>query len=198
MIKLDIPEPSTTEGIIFRQNHIGASDAIIIMNMSPWRTCNELLEEKTGIIPPQAENHYMRRGKALEKEALRRFEQETGYLMSSQGIKHPTIEFMTASLDGLDIDDKAIVEIKCPGKKDHQCALDGEVPKKYKPQLQHQLEVTGFDKIFYFSYVDDSNFKILEVYRDEEYISKLIEAEKQFWNELQKLKETITKYNRMN
>ena len=43
------------------------------------------------------------------------------------------INWMIASLDGIDIDNKTLVEIKCPGEIDHSCAMDGQVPEKYPP-----------------------------------------------------------------
>lgn len=171
----------TPEWYEFRNNHIGASDSPIIMNVSPWRKKHELLLEKINSISPQKETYYMRRGKTLEAEALSVFEMETNCLMTKNIVKHPTIEYIMASLDGISLDGSVCLEIKCPGKKDHRIGMEGKVPEKYFPQLQHQLEVTRCKKMFYMTY-DELTWNIIEVYRDDDYISALLKAEKEFWD----------------
>lgn len=166
----------------FRRNHIGASCAPAIMGVSPWKDVKQLYNEKTNLLEiPDSSNFAMRRGIELEPLALALFEAETGYLMLPKVLVHPIINFMSASLDGLEIENKAMVEIKCSGKVDHGKALDGEIPEKYIPQLQHQMEVTGLDKMYYMSYVSDSDFKIIEVYKDHDYIAQLLQKEAEFW-----------------
>ncbi len=169
-----------------RKTKIGASDASSVLGVSKWKTAYELWEEKMGNgIKQPFTNVYMQRGIDLEPEALRAFENITGYLMSPEVLISPLNEFMMCSLDGLEIDSKAAVEIKAPGKKDHECALDGQVPEKYIPQLQHQISVTGLEMIYYFSYNPDhaQSNKILQVYRDQDYIDKMIEKEAHFYYE---------------
>ena len=99
--------------------------------------------------------------------------------------EHDEFPWMRASFDGITLDHEVIVEIKCPGMKDHQCALDGKVPEKYIPQLQHQLMVSGCKKLHYFSF-DGEEGIILPVERDEEYQSHLLEEEILFWDNIQK------------
>jgi putative phage-type endonuclease len=176
-------EQRSAEWHELRKNHIGASDASSVLGVSPWKTAYELWEEKMGKgVKQPFTNPYMQRGIDLEPEALRAFENATGYLMRPMVLISPKHQFMMASLDGLEIEDKCAVEIKAPGKKDHECALDGQIPEKYIPQLQHQISVTGLAKIYYFSYSPESN-KILEVYRDQDYIDKMIEKEAHFYYE---------------
>lgn len=166
----------------FRRNHIGASDAPVILNVSPWKDVKQLYNEK--INPSEiltSSNAAMQRGIDLEPHCLSIFEAETGYLMNPKVLVHPSISFMAASLDGLELDHKCAVEIKCPGSKDHAIALDNAIPEKYIPQLQHQMEVAGLDKIYYMSYANDNDYKILEVYKDAEYTRKLLEKEIEFW-----------------
>ncbi len=59
-------------------------------------------------------------------------------------------------------------------------ARQGRIPEKYFPQLQHQLAVTGLKKAFYFSF-DGTHGVILEQERDEPFITKMIDLEKEFW-----------------
>jgi len=157
------------------------------MGVSPFKTELELYNEKVSCTEiPDNSNYAMRRGVELEPLALALFEAETGYLMMPRVLEHPTIKFMSASLDGLDLDERIAVEIKCPGLKDHELALKGIVPEKYTPQLQHIMEVSGLDSIFYMSYRDDLDFKILEIKKDYEYTKLLIEKERTFWDRVQR------------
>jgi putative phage-type endonuclease len=171
----------------FRRNHIGASDAPVIINGIHFdKTVKQLYIEKTNSKENLTSSNYsMRRGIELEPVARSIFEAETGYLMSPDVKEHPTIKFMSASSDGFELDGKCIVEIKCPGPKDHEIALDGAVPEKYIPQLQHQMEVYGMDSMYYMSYRSDDDYTIFQVRKDHEYTNKLIHAEREFWDRVQ-------------
>ena len=163
----------------WRRTKITASDAPIIMEMSPFKTPFQLLDEKLSCYE-SPQNKYMKRGNELEPIALQAFEKETGLVMFPAVGVHET-EWIAASFDGVTIEEDAIVEIKCPGKKDHACALDGKIAEKYIAQLQHQIYVSGLSFSYYFSF-DGEKGVILEVKRDEEFIEKMIAKETDFWN----------------
>jgi len=166
---------NTENWIEFRRSRIGASDAPIIMGVSPWKTPLRLWEEKMGFVTSES-NQYMRRGLELEEAARKQFEELTGIVVFPEVMVHPEFDWMIASLDGIDIEHTRIVEIKCPGKIDHESAMDGVIPEKYIPQLQHQMIVTGLDCAFYFSY-NEENCKLLEISRCKEYENKLLNKE---------------------
>lgn len=174
------------EWIEFRRTHIGASDAVVIMGESPWKSPKELYYEKILGIQ-QDDNPYMKRGRDLEPLALECFESETGLQMFPMVFVHDKLEWMAASLDGITLDRKSFVEIKCPGKMDHKKALSGQIPSKYLPQLQHQIAVTGIEKGFYYSFDGESGICI-EVKKDEELIKKILAKESDFWYCIKKLK----------
>lgn len=170
----------------FRRNHIGSSDAPVIMGVSPWKSPLELYHEK--IAPNRAEiapNRAMQRGVELEPLALAKFEAETGYLMTPRVMTDFFTPWRSASLDGYEIEGKCAVEIKCPGKADHDLALKGQVPEKYFPQLQHIMEVCKLSEMYYMSYVSDSDFTIFTVKKDYDYTDKLLQAESEFWQRIQ-------------
>lgn len=170
----------TEEWLEMRKNYIGASDAPVLMEVSPWSTPYKLWCEKLSLLPPKKKTEAMQRGLDLEEEARKEFEKQTGLIMFPTVVFSDEYDFMMASLDGIDIEGKNILEIKCPGKEDHECAMDGVIPEKYMPQLQHQMIVTKLDKVWYFSYSKNSH-KLIEVERDTKYAKKLIEKEKSFW-----------------
>jgi putative phage-type endonuclease len=175
----------TDEWHQFRRTHLGASDAISIMGMSPWKSPLGLYEDKIFNID-QEENEFMARGKRLEPIALEAFEKETGLIMFPGVFVHDTIDWMSASFDGITLEQDAICEIKCPGKKDHAIALKGKIPTKYIPQLQHQIYVSGLSFSYYYSFDGESGV-VIEVKRDQEFIDKMVEKEFEFWNCLMSL-----------
>jgi len=171
----------------FRKKMITATDSCVIMGVSPWKTLLELYHEKISDVLPDksTETFAMRRGTELEPLALQVFENQTGYLMMPSVVVHPTIPYMMASLDGLELEKTVALEIKAPGRADHDLALKGIVPEKYIPQLQHTMEVCQLEEIYYMSYISDSDYTIFKVNKDDDYTAKLITAELEFWKRIQ-------------
>lgn len=176
---------NTEEWKEMRRTKIGASDAPVIMGVSPWRTPYQLWQEKLA-MKSWKENSAMRRGHNLESKAIEKLEHLTGELFSPKVIFHRTYEWMMASLDGMNVEGNKIAEVKCAGKVDHEKAMNGEVPEKYIPQLQHQMEVAQVENAIYFSF-DGDNGVIVNVYRDDKYIKKMLSKEKEFYECIQEL-----------
>lgn len=174
-------EQNSPEWHELRANKIGASDAPIIMEVSPWMTPFQLWERKLGITPPQDTTEAMQRGIDMEEEARKAFENETGLIVFPQVRISNEHDWAMASLDGITMDGNTIVEIKCSGQKDHDMALGGQIPEKYFPQLQHQMFVTELDFGYYFSYTR-AGAAILKINRDDKYIEKMISKEKEFFD----------------
>jgi putative phage-type endonuclease len=171
------------EWLRFRRSHICASDASSILQCNPYKSILDLYEEKVFGFE-QDKNHFMYRGLALEPLALEAFEDYTGWTLLPVVVKHASINWMAASLDGMTINQDAIVEVKCNGKKNHELALKGKLPRHYKAQIQHQLECTGLDCAYYYSFDGEAGV-IIEVPRDQEFIEIMLEKEREFWNCLQ-------------
>ena len=121
----------------FRKNKLGASDAPTIMGVSPYETPYQLWCRKLGLLPEPDMTGAMQRGHDLEPLALAEFERQLGLFMRPTVRVSKTTPWMMASLDGLCLDDKVAVEIKCPNLETHQIALDGKVPDKYIYHNQH-------------------------------------------------------------
>ncbi len=165
-----------------RRNFIGASDAPIIMGVSPWRNRYQLWREKIGLEAPQAETQAMAEGTRKEFHARKKFEEIMGHEYPSKRVFSENHTWMMASLDGYNEFIGDAVEIKCPGIKSHVIALSGCIPDIYYPQLQHQMYVCGITSIHYFSYISDKDYALLVCKRDNEYIEKLIAEETLFWD----------------
>lgn len=164
----------------WRRTKITAGDAPVIMGVSPYKKIDKLYDEKIRCYETNT-TQYMQRGIDLEPIALKAFEKATGLIMFPAVGVHEELDWMAASFDGMTIDGEAIVEIKCPGRRDHNDAAMGGVPFKYYPQLQHQIHVAGLDRAYYFSF-DGVSGITLEVPRDDDFIEKMIAKEFEFWN----------------
>lgn len=163
----------TPEWHEMRKNRIGASDAATIMGVSPWSSPYMLWEEKLGLRPPKEMNFAMSEGKRKEESARKRFSEIIGKNIQPDVIIHPTYNYLLASLDGISEDRQIICEIKHPGRKDHEEALEGRVPEKYYPQVQMQMEVSGLPLNHYFScYGEDACVVIVE--RNRAFIDKMM------------------------
>lgn len=169
----------TKEEIEFRRTKIGASDAASILGISPWKTANQLWKEKVQGLETKT-NSSMQRGNDMEAHAREEFEKLTGLSVMPIMKINPKIEWQIANFDGMTFGEDVFVEIKCPNKKVHEMALNGQLPDYYMSQLQHQLCVAGLDMGFYFSF-DGQKGALVEVKKDQDYIDDLLEKESKFW-----------------
>lgn len=164
----------------WRLQGLGASESPTIMGISPYKTRLELWEEKTGKREPFKGNWATERGNKLEPKARANYELYNQIEMKPTLAEHKDYPFIKCSLDGYNKEASKFLEIKCPGKSDHQKAINGEVPDKYYPQIQHQFLVTGCKSGDYFSFDGESGV-IVTVYPDKEYCQKLLEELIAFW-----------------
>lgn len=188
-------EQGSSEWLALRKTKITATDANVIMKASPWNSPSELYKEKIGEKEPIRPNKRMLDGLTLEPIARDLFNLKTGFKMK------PTVmvkDWMMASLDGFDSGTGNILEIKCPGEKDHSIAISGKVPDHYYAQLQHQMYITDTGMAYYFSF-DGIDGVTVEVKRDSAYIEKMLEEERKFYECLQnKVPPESTEYKERN
>ncbi len=173
-------EQRSEEWLQLRRTKIGASDAPIIMGVSPWTTPYQLFQSKREEVEDK-DTWQMKRGRDMEKEALDALQEYLGIEMFQPVLMHDYHDWMIASYDALSLDGKVCAEIKCPGEKDHQLALSGYIPVKYNPQLQHQMAVnTLLEENIYWSYRDSKGVALHEK-RDNPYIDALEQKEGIFY-----------------
>jgi len=121
----------------------------------------------------------MERGLKLEAEARLAYSLEKGIEFQPALVECKEYPYLSASLDAWS-EDGQIAEIKCPSKEDHALACNGEIPKKYIPQLCHQLFVTGAPSVDYVSF-DGDRIAIVTYQRDERLIRDIMGAAHRFW-----------------
>jgi putative phage-type endonuclease len=154
----------------FRKMKIGSSSAASIRGVgfkTPLQLFEDMIEDRETPV-----NDAMKRGTEMEPKARAWLNNKYGADLQPAVVQHPNDEFdwHISSLDGIwkrSDNSYFVTEIKHPGRKDHECAMDGLVPEKYIPQCLHILEdLPGVDEILYLSYHEDSQAEIW-VKRDE-------------------------------
>lgn len=145
-------DQGSQEWLDYRKGKVMATDASVLMQSNPWKKPIDIWEEKLGIKEPASLNDSMKRGQILEPEARNLAMDIIGIEFEPVVYESERYNFMAASLDGISICGKKILEIKCPKHETHQDAINGMVPLYYIDQMQHQLFVTGAECCFYFSY----------------------------------------------
>lgn len=169
----------TQEWKDFRKTKIGASDAAPILGISPWKTPYQLWQEKVCGTEEES-TPSMQRGLDLEPVARAAFEKEIGVMMMPKVVLNPKLDWQFASLDGISLDEKMIVEIKCASKEVHEMAKQKKLPEYYEAQIQHQMSVCGLDQAYYFSFHDNKGV-VVEVKRNQAFIDDMCEKEEKFW-----------------
>lgn len=189
-MKLSKNPQGSTAWLEERKTRVTASDASVINGTNKFggNSPMKLWKKKLGLLDDEPLNHAMMEGSLLEEEALELFNKKhSSEFIKPPGGYHDEYDWMMASLDGYDEDNKEyIVEIKC-GVATYDKAEDGIIPPYYIDQMQHQLFVSGRKYCYYMAYRPGKVPIIMTVERDEEYFEKVFEKEKEFYDCLQKL-----------
>jgi putative phage-type endonuclease len=160
----------------WRRKIITATDSGPIMGLST-KTPYQLWKEKLELAPEPEVTEKMREGQRLEPIARKAFQVQTGHETFPMVLEN---DFMGASLDGITIDLKTVVEIKC-GQAAYASAEYGVIPDYYLSQMHHQMHLCEVDSMFYYAF-NGSHGIVLQVKRDEGFIRKMLEAEKDFYD----------------
>lgn len=100
-------------------------------------------------------NEAMQRGIDCEPLAIGAFEAKTGLMVQPTGFLRHTALMAGCSLDGHIGDFESVVEVKCPKTATHLAYLKaGIVPHDYRPQILHNLWITGAQRAFFVSWDD--------------------------------------------
>ncbi len=180
----------TKEWLEGKQYGIGGSEAGIVLGLNPWKSRLELWDEKvnkTRHLDPDAEIR-LELGNILEPFIAEQYSKKTGRRLEIREQRfHPVYRFILGNVDREILDDgrgPGILEIKTKGAFSD---WEGEIPIYYQAQLQHYLNIYNYTWGS-FAVLDlgrmDINIKDIE--RDDEFISKLVKEEIEFWNLVEK------------
>ncbi len=176
---------NTPEWLSYRRGKIMASDSPIIMSLSSFCSPKELYKQKKNPSYKSFETEPMRRGKLLEDDGRKFAESELKMSFPPLVVEHDLFHEYAASLDGINEENKCLLEIKVPGDKIFKDAILGKCPEYWIAQIQHQLYVTGYD-LCYLCIYDGFDGKIVEIPRDPDFIQKMLSITKEWWSYFQR------------
>ena len=155
-----------------------------MLGVSPWQTPYQLWQLKTGRAQPEPPNAAMAWGTRMEPQARLAYEDRTGLVMEPLVLVDGEY---SASLDGLTLDGKLLLEVKCPAKGKAsalwQAAAAGEILEHYRWQIQHQLMVSGAELAHLFVWTEDEAV-LLEHAPDPDSFTILRDGWDAFWHHL--------------
>jgi len=191
-------EQGSYEWKLARLGHISGSNISDVLAKGKGVTRKnlmmKLLSERLTAVPTESwTNSAMEWG--IEQEPYARMEYEVScetFVEKTGFWKHPEIEWLGVSPDGL-VGKDGLVEIKCPNTTTHlEYLFDNEVPKDYYKQMQCQMWVTGRTWCDFISYdprlhKESKRLFVKRCLRDEQLITEMEVAVKEFLTELQNL-----------
>ena len=182
---INVKEISHEEWLDLRKKSIGGSDAGSVMGMNQYQSAVTLYAEKKGLSKPKETNEAMRLGNDLEEYVAQRFCEETGKKGRRDNFMymHDDYDFITANVDREIVGENAGLECKTMSSFANYDLENGEVPAHYYCQCQHYMMVKGYDRMYLAILVFQRGIFILEVDRNEEFISELLEEEVRFQKE---------------
>ncbi len=170
-----------------RRKKVTSTDAASILGIGYLTPYQLWLRKITG--EEEKDNPAMRRGRELEDEARKIFEQDFDTHVAPEILFHDKHDFLMTTVDGVNLKRGDLVEIKCPGFKNHEIALEGKIPAIYKAQIQHHLMVSGLKEAIYMSYCPEHSkpIKYIDVLEDGSFIEQMFDKEKHFYDHMVKL-----------
>ena len=175
----------------WRAGGVTASEAPVLMSLSPWKTPWRLWAERTGLILPDdtTGNPLIRRGIEFEDRARQQAEHHFNTLLlpvCGMAARNPRFR---ASFDGL-LDDGSPVELKCPHPSTwQQIQVLGEqhtIVQCYMMQVRFQLLVCDRPQGMLVFWCDD-DILVFTVERCPLQERELIEQATAFWQQLMTL-----------
>lgn len=124
---------------------------------------------------------WLERGKELEPMAVRQYEFTHEVVTVPVGFITTDDGTIGCSPDRLVASEKRIaLEIKCPSPHVHLGYLLEGVNDDYRPQVMGQILVAELERADLYSYHPSCPAALVQTFRDEEYLTKLADALKQF------------------
>jgi len=177
-----------------RRQGLGASDAPVILGLSPWKTPLALYAEKLGLeIEEPEQTEAMAWGLRLQPVIIAAFEEETGRSAVPQRDflidRSPDFPWMLASLDGWtkrrpEDAEIGVLEVKTTSAFRKEDWAEAP-PLAYQVQVQHQLAVVGARWGTIVCLIGGQRLVWADVERNDSFIERLIAKEREFWERLQ-------------
>lgn len=154
-------EQGSAEWLNWRRSLLTATDAAVLLGHSPYVTRFQGWQRKLGLIPEQAMNSAMQRGRDDEPIARQMFIEQYGINMTPVCIESEIYNYLGASLDGLSDCKRFILEVK---SQNIQRIKDFGIPEMHMDQMQHAMMATdGYAQRCYYVSIWNKEIYVLEV-----------------------------------
>lgn len=176
---------SREEWLRWRKKGIGGSEVAALVGMHPYLSPFSIYMDKIGELEPQDDNEAMRIGRDLEEYVAQRFTEKTGIRVrkNSSILMDDECDYMIADIDRWSKKDGIGLECKTmsPNSKAVKGLEDDSVPPQYYIQCQWYMMITGLNKWHLAILVLGRAFYTFEIDRNDEDITVLRKAAKDFW-----------------
>lgn len=171
------------EWLALRKTGIGGSDAGTVCGLNPYSSPVKLFHDKTGGEIEELDNEAVRQGYDLEEYVAQRFMEATGLKVRRSNYMYRSLEypFMIADVDRLVVGEDAGLECKTASAYSADKWKDGGIPLHYVMQCCHYMAVTGKRVWYIAAVILGKEFVYRKLVWNDELISRLIEMEKDFW-----------------
>ncbi|QRY31874.1 YqaJ viral recombinase family protein [Variovorax sp. PDNC026] len=186
------PEPTPARWPNMHEADLGTMDAAAALGCDPFKSTVRLWMEKTGrqdLLQPLPEAGALSDGalywsRLLEPIVAAHYTLRTGRQVRRTGTlpQHPQHSWMVAHSvrEVVEASEVQLLECRCVGMDAAVLWADG-LPAYVQIQMLHVLAVTGAQAIDVVALMGGQELRIHRVERDEVEISRLIDAEREFW-----------------
>lgn len=173
-----------------RLKRVTASQIPSLMNLSPYQSALQLLEEK--ITGKEADvdgfkQVLFQRGHDAELAAREWVESHLNLKFPPSVILSKRCPQLLASLDGFNQGKNVILEAKYMGAKALEDVKAGKIKPHHQCQVQAQLLATGAEKCIYFATTQDGDSAIAEIKPNAEYAANIASAVNEFMGNIHEL-----------
>lgn len=174
------------EWLAARYEHVTASNVPALFGVSPYKTAleygTELLSRKEKDMGNKA--IIFARGHDVEKAAREWVRSQLNIDLLPEVVVSNELNFLLASLDGMDEQKGLVFEAKYVGREALKEAKEGKIKPHHEIQVQAQLLATGFEKAIYFAMDDSGDAAIVDIVANPDTRIEIIEKVTEFWNGL--------------
>ena len=181
--KISTANMTNTEWLRLRKTGIGGSDAGAVCGLNPYSSPMKVFHEKTSEEIRELDSEAVRQGHDLEDYVAQRFMEAAGLKVRRSNYMYRSIEhpFMIADVDRLVVGEDAGLECKTANAYSADKWKDGDIPLHYIMQCYHYMAVTGKRTWYIAAVILGQKFVYRKLVWNDELITKLIAAEKEFW-----------------
>lgn len=170
-----------------RRSGIGGSDAPAVLGVDPWRDPLTIWSQKVGLLESEdlSDNEAVQAGIELERPIAEWYGRKFGrHVQMNEPYRirrHPTHEFMIATLDAIEDRDGEMVVVQVKNTSAPAETWEEALPTHYEVQLQHEMLVAGASRGVLVALHRGQSLRAYERVLCPSMADEIIEAERQFW-----------------